>query len=244
MGTLPATTLIKNIREQLTDNIPDADLVLPDAGGQWRNSVLLEHLNKGKYRLEDLIRKVNENYFQQTGYAGVTLNATTKIYDLPTSPQFLQLASIKVTTPGYQYMNFREVDQYDDEFKQADRDSTSVAGNDVTEMIYAIVGTGKIKFANFPPATLETSIDYIAQLADYTLSINSTSEIMDSWREYMEGYACMLSLARIPTDPRYPFWVKQVEGDEAGRGVLERKVLESVSQRDISGRKYVELFGA
>jgi len=233
MGSIAATTLIKNIRENLNEPVLDSELTNADAGQQWKNSALLEHLNKGKDRLWDIIREVREDYFEETSNTSVTLDGNTKIYSLPTN--FRELISIKVTTSGYEYIGFRKVNQYNDEYKSLDK-YTATSPNGTTEIIYDIVGTYKLKLANYPPATLATSIDYIKWLADYTLSASSTTDIMDEWREFMEGDATRRALMKTPTDPRLKTWQEEV------KGILTTNILKSVGKRDASARKYVEIF--
>lgn len=230
MGTIPATTLIKNVRENLNEPIPDTDLVLSGAGAAWTNGALLEHLNKSKDRIWDIVREVRENFFMVTDYTGITLNSSTRIYDFPTD--FRQLVKIKATTPGYEFIVFRKVDQTNEEFKQREKNTSSI--NDTNaELLYDVIDTGRLKFADFPPATLATSIDYVQYLADYTLAVNSTTEIMDEWREFLEADTTRRALSKTPTDARLPYWVDQVQK-------LEPKVKQSIARRDIRDKVYVE----
>ena len=231
MGSIPATTKIRNIRENLGEQIADADLTDPTKGTQWSNTTLLAHLNKGQPRCADLIRSVREDYFEITS-AALSFLANTKEYDL--AARFMQLVGIKVTTSGYEYITFRKVGQGDSEF--IDRDSRPVGQTlNLSEFVYDVVGQSKFKLADFPPVALAVSYDYIEDLADYTLSVSSTSSIPDKCAEYEEAYATRLALAKTPDDKRIPFWDKEILR-------LESVVKKAVKNRDIKESDYVEPF--
>ena len=232
MGSKAATTLIANIRENLNENIPTASLVDGNAGTKWKNTRLLEHLNKGKDRLWDLLRSVREDYFLITGNASITLTSSTREYTLPT--RFWQLRGIRVTTSGYEAMTFRHVDMSKEEWKDVYAQPQGSDSN-LTEgdMIYDIVAQSVLKLANFPPTTLATSIDYIESLADYTLATDSTSNNPDVWAEYMEAYATLLALERDPADARIKIWKDKLLG-------LKGDVIKSVAKRQIRDAEFVE----
>lgn len=232
MGSQAATTFIKNIRENLNEPLgSDTDLTVATAGTQWTNQTLLNHLNKSKNRLWDLVRRVREDYFLTTGYA-LSINAATKEYSLPAD--YRQLRGIKCTTSGYEYMNIRAVEMDSEEFKSADAVPASVNAS-VYDLLYVIVGNSKIKFANFPPTTLTLSLDYINSLPDFTLSGSSTIDVNDEQNDWLEARATYLALLKTPTDPRIAEW----------KGILQEltlMVIDSVSGRQIRDPQFVEIY--
>lgn len=232
-GTVPATTKIKHIRSNLNENLAsDNDLILPGAGTVWLNSDLLEYLNKAKDRACSIVRQVREDYFQVTG-ATLSLVANTKEYSLATGAR--QLVGAKITTSGYEYMRFRAVSQSTREFQERDAVPAGDA-SELWEMIYDIIGVGKIKFADYPPRALTMSYDYIAQLADYTLATDSVLDINDEWREFEEAYATRLALiAKVGGDPRVPIWDNEIKR-------LEPILIKMASKRQIRESEYVEPF--
>lgn len=233
MGSIPATTFIKNIRFNLSEPIADASLTDANAGSEWINSELLENLNKAKDALWEVVKDVREDYFETTG-ATISLDSATKEYSLASG--FRQLRGLKITTSGYESIRLRRVDQEADEFHVVDAIPANGNGWNTGSLIYDIIGTSKIKFANYPPTSLTLSYDYIGVLPDFTLSGSSTVDLNDELREYMEGYAAMLSLGKKPTDKRLEFWASQVK--DGGR--LHRSVIRRVAKRNIRESKRVQ----
>ena len=233
MGLIAATTFIKNIRFNLPEPIADGSLTDANAGTEWLNSELLENLNKAKDALWEIVKDVRDDYFETTG-ATISLVAATKEYSLATA--FRQLRGIKITTSGYEYIQFRRVDQEADEFHVVDAYPATSNANYIDELIYDIIGSSKIKFANFPPTALTASYDYIGVLSDFTLSDSSTLDLNDELREYMEAYATMISLGKKPTDKRLEFWMNEVK--DVGR--LHRSVIRRVAKRNIRESRRVQ----
>lgn len=229
--SIAATTFIKNIRTYLSEPLgSDAELETAGAGTLWLNSELLENLNKSKNKLVDLVRKVREDYFE-TLDATLNLNSTTKSYDLATL--FKQLKGIRISTSGYEGLRFRFLEQETDKWKELD--ALPSADDSADALYYDVVGTKKLLLANYPPATLTAKYNYIGGLADFTLSTLSTLDLEDDWREFLEGYAVWLSLAKSPTDQRLPFWKSHL-------GDLEQRVRDSVAKRQIRDAKRVQPF--
>lgn len=229
MGSIAATTYIKNIRRNLNEEIGEDQLIIGGAGQNWTNTGLLEYLNKAKDRCWSIVRKAREDYFETTGDTGITLNSTTKEYTLPSG--FRQLVGIKITQSGYESLKLRRVEQSQEEFKRRD---ALPSGNESDDLIYDIIGVNTIKFADFPPTTLTTSVDYIGTVADFTLSASSTlAAINDEWKEFIEAYATWLALGKNPEDKRLAFW-----GAEVTR--LSPETILNVSQRNLRDAKYVE----
>lgn len=232
MGSLAATTFISNIRVNLNESHESAaDLLVPTAGSQWKNSELLENLNKSKDRLWEIIREVREDYFLTIG-TSLNLTASAKSYDLAAG--FRQLKAIKATTAGYEDLQFESLDQSSREWKE--RDALPASANaDAGILYYDIVGTAKILFCNFPPAAITAVYNYVGILSDFTLSASSTVDIGDELREFLEGYATWLSFAKTPTHIAVPWWKEHLP-------LLERRVVKSVSKRQIRDPKRVAPF--
>ena len=167
MGSQAATTYIQNIRRNLNEEI--TDLTTAGSGVNWTNTGLLEYLNKAKDRCWNIVRKAREDYFETTADTSITLNTTTKEYTLPSG--FRQLVGIKITQAGYESIKLRRVEQAVEEFKRRD---ALPSGSESDDMIYDIIGVNTIKFADYPQASMTTSIDYIGIVADFTLSGSST----------------------------------------------------------------------
>lgn len=234
MGSKSATTLLTNIRSNLSEPLSAADMLVAGAGSQWTNTELLEALNKGKDRLWDTIRMVREDYFQVAAVTPLSLVTTAKEYALVGAAR--QLVGIRCTTSGYENIRFRRADQSTREFQE--RNALSAGDNsEDNEMIYDIVGTNTIKFADFPPTPLTVAYDYITYLLDYTLSGSSTVDINDELAEYMEAYATWKALGKVPSDTRLKYWVSEVDR-------LESVALKSVAKRDIRESEYVEPYNA
>ena len=240
MGSQAATTYIKNIRVNIGESIADSLLTDATSGSQWTNSEILEYLNKAKNRAWELVKGVREEYFLVTGDTSIALLASTKEYSLPAD--FRQIKNIKVTTSGYEYLEFRKVDIAAQEFIARDREPSGAITTD--ELIYDIIGTGKIKFADYPPASLATSLDYVKFVSDFTLATDSAlTDINDEWREFIEAYATMLAVGKnaVKGDTRLAYWTARLT-DRPGMDGLETKLVKSVSKRDIRGSEYVEAF--
>lgn len=226
MGSIPATTLISNMRDELNEPVSASDLLVLTAGNVWTNSFLLVNLNKGKDQLWDIIRRARGDYFQTS--ATISLTTGTKEYAL--ASDFRQLQGMKCTTQGYEYILFRRVGQGTSEFQI--RDASPAPGNvNANEMIYDLIAQTKIKFADFPPSALTVNYDYIQYLADYTLSGSSTVNINDELLDYVEAYAIYMSLLKNQEDKRIPLWRDRIKE-------LEQDVLVSVSKRNIRESRY------
>lgn len=227
-----AITLIDGVRfyieEPILENKTDGA-----AGGRYTQNQILASLNHGKNRLWDIFRTVKKDYFMTVGDTSLTLNATTKIYSFPAT--FRQLTALKVTTSGYESVRFRAIDMADQAFKLRDAlPASSYSDNGgASEILYCIVSTGKLRLADFPPTTLATSMDYIAWLADYTLSSNSTTEIPDEWEEFMKKYAAMDLTMTTPESPIYKTIAAQVQA-------MIPAIQGSISYRQIRDPKFVE----
>src|SRR3990167_5581702 len=230
MGSKDAVTLLTRIRSNLSEPLSAVDMLVAGSGSQWTNTELLAALNKGKDRLWDIIRMAREDYFQVAAVTPLSLVVATKEYALAGAVR--QLVGLRCTTSGYEDLRFRRVDQSAREFQ--DRDALPAGDNTSdSEMIYDLIGTGTIKFADFPPTALTVAYDYIGYLSDYTLSGSSTVDINDELTEYMEAYATWKVLGKMPSDTRIKFW-----GSEITR--LEVVALKSVGKRNIRESEYVE----
>lgn len=234
MGSKDAVKLLTNVRSNLSEPLSAADMLVAGAGSQWTNTELLEALNKGKDRLWDTIRMVREDYFQVAAVTPLSLVTTTKEYALVGAAR--QLVGIRCTTSGYEDIRFRRSDQSSREFQERNALPAGDNSND-RELIYDIVGTSTIKFADFPPTSLTVAYDYITYLSDYTLSGSSTVDINDELAEYMEAYATWKALGKMPSDTRLKYWASEVDR-------LETVALKSVSKRDIRESQYVEPYNA
>lgn len=231
MGSKAATTLIKNIRRNLSEPVSDDDLTNAASGGDWTNTDLLEHLNKAKDRLWDVVRTVKKDYFEITGNTSLALVSTSRNYALPAT--FRELVYLKITTPGYETIKFLPLGQETELFKVLFSDPDAHADSEV--LYYDVIGVERILFANFPPVTLATEMGFIAALADYTLSASSTSDLRDEWAEYIEAYATMLAVGKTPGDSRIAFWNREIAR-------LEPKVAASVAPRQVRDPEYVEAY--
>lgn len=230
MASPAATVLIKNVRINLNEPLAqDSDLLVASSGSNWLNSDLLVHLNRGKNRLWDLIRRVRENYFLTTG-SSLSITSATKEFTLPTD--FRQLVGIKCTTSGYEYLKFTASNTSDEEWKSRDAVPSGNSQN-VDDLLYVIVGNSKIKFADYPPTSLTLSLDYINVLADFTLSASSTIDINDEQCDWLEAYVTKKALMKTPTDLRLPAWDAELDK-------LTLMVIDSVSGRQIRDAEYVE----
>ena len=229
MSSQTTTNYIINIRSNL--NEPVTDYVTATVGVNYLNSELLEYLNKAKDRLWDIIRQVREDYFETTSDTSITLVTATKEYTLPST--FRQLKGIKITQSGFESLRLRWVDQSSEEFKR--RDSLPSGSTVVNDLVYDIIGVGVIKFADFPPASLTTSIDYIAWIVDFVLGSGTLAAINDEWREYIEAYATMKALGKNPSDPRLKFWIEEV-------GRLHDVIISGTSKRNIRDTIHVEAY--
>lgn len=233
MGTKTAQDFIRNVRTNLNEALSDTDILVAGSGNKWTNTELLECVNKGKNRCWDIVRTVREDYFI-TLSASLSINSSAKEYALPAG--FRQLAGIKCTTSGFEYLAFRSVEMSDDEFKSNDAISTTVSGNSsIAELLYVIVGNAKIKFANFPPGSLTLSYDYIGSIADFPLDASATAEINDELRDYIEAYATRQALTKFPGDARLPFWDGELRR-------LEPIVISNVSHRQLRDPQFVEAY--
>lgn len=230
MGSKDAITILTNIRSNLSEVLDAVEILIPEKGSQWTNSELLANLNKGKDRLWDIIRQDREDYFQVDAVTPLSLVPATKEYPLTALAR--QLVGMRCITSGYESLEFRRVDQSTREFKTRNA-LPSGQSVGIGELIYDVVGTNTVKFADYPPATLSVDYDYITALPDYTLSAVSTVDVNDEVVEYEEAYATWKSLIKVPSDTRVKFW-----GSEIAR--LEKVVLKSVSKRDIRQSEYVE----
>lgn len=234
VGTVPATTFIKNIRANLSENLAgDADLLDPNQGTNWTNSQILEYLNKAKDRTWDIVRNVREDYFLVTG-ATLSISASTKEYALASN--FRQLVGIKVTTSGYEYISLRAIALNSREFKVRDAIPSGNSSN-IDELVYTVVTTSTsgmvLKLADYPPTSLTLTYDYVQYLADFTLSASSVVNINDELREFIEAYATRLALAKIPSDTRIQFWDMEIKR-------LQEIVTASVSDRQIRDPEFVD----
>lgn len=238
MGSIAATTFIANIRTNLSEPIDSSQNEVATAGNEWTQSELLEYLNKAKDRLWDIIRKVREDYFVTVG-ASLTIAANTKKHNLAAG--FRQLTAIKITSSGYEDITFRSLDQTTDEWKK--RDAVALNDTDETGIFYYDIveegGTHKLLLCNFPTRAYTAEYNYVGVLADFTLSASSTLALNDELREFLEGYATWLALAKKPTDPRLGFWKDHLFSPNAQVN-LHQRVIDSVSKRQIRDPKYVE----
>lgn len=220
MGSKDAVTLLNNVRDNLSEPLSAADMLISTAGSNFTNSYLLECLNKAKDRVWEIIKEAREDFFQTADT--ITINATTKEYALASN--FRSIVGLKCTTGGYETLKLRRVDQGTREFQE--RDALPADGSqNGGELIYTIIAQSKIKFADFPPASLTLSYDYIRILADYTLSGSSTSDVDDEHREFMEAYATYKALLKNPED-------KRLMGFKSDLARLEPNVARSVKIRN------------
>lgn len=230
MGSRDAITLLNTIRSNLSEPLDAIEILIADKGGQWTNTELLSALNRGKDRLWDIIRLDREDYFQVSAVTPLTLTSSTKEYAMATLAR--QVVGMRCTTSGYESLDFRRVSQATKEFK--DRNALPLGQSfGMGELIYDVVATNTIKFADYPPTTLTVAYDYITALADYTLSGSSTVDINDEILEYAEAYGTWKALGKVPGDSRVKFWGTEIER-------LEKMVLKSVSKRDIRQSEFVE----
>ena len=228
MGSKDAITLIGNVRDNLSEPLSAAEVLISTSGSTWTNAVLLKNLNKAKDRVWVIIKKVRENYFQVDDT--LSLVTGTKEYALATN--FRHLIGLKCTTSGYESLRFRRSSQQSKEFQAVDALPAN-SDNSPGEMLYDVIAQSKIKFANFPPSSLTVAYDYIKLLADYTLSASSTSDVEDEHAEFMEAYCTYKSLLIQPSDVRIKFWVTEIKR-------LEMIVEESAKQRIQRESKRVE----
>lgn len=232
MGSIAATTYIKNIRRNVNEPLQDVDILDPTAGSTWVNDEILEALNKAKDDAWDIIRSVREDYFQVTG-ASVSLVSSTKEYSLASG--FRQLKGLRVTTSGYEYLSLRLLEQDTEEFQN--RDALPLGDlSGTSELGYCIIetgGTSKIKFCDYPPTALTLLYDYIKVLPDFTLSGSSTTDINDECRRFIEARATETILDKNAADKRLPVWAARALKYE---GILRK----SVSKREIRESSYVQ----
>lgn len=230
MGSVSATTKIGRVRVNLNEVLPDSDAEVAGAGSRWLNSELLSYLNKSKDRLVILLREVREDYFFTSG-ATISLNTTTKEYSLASGVR--QLTGLKITTSGYEHIRLKRMDMSNPAWQSRD---ALPAGNSagISTLYYDIVGSGKIKFCDFPPAALTLSYDYDGVLADYTLSASSTVDLNDELSEFEEAYATRLAYNKYPEEAdRRKVWDAEILR-------LEPIVKSAVSSRNIREPRYVQ----
>lgn len=232
MGTITATTIVQNIRDlYLGESVESSQLTSASAGVEFLNSQILVKINQAKNRLWDIINRANENYFMVTGdTSSLALVASTKEYTLPA--RFWRLTGLKVTTAGYEHVQFKALKTSDAEFKLRDA-IPSIENPDRRELGYCIVDSLTFKLCDFPPAALATSLDYIESLPDYALSGSSTVDLPDLWIEFIEKKAAFDLLIKKPEDKRRRELAAELRD-------MRPDIINSVSRRQIRDPIYVQ----
>ncbi len=230
MGAQTVDTFVHNVRLILNETV--SDNLTPTVGTTYLNSDILTAINKAKNRCCTIIRRTRKNYFLVTG-AQLAVVTGTKEYQL--AQYFKQLRGLKCTTSGWEYLEFREVEMDSVEFQERDA-LPATDTDDFDEMIYTIYGSAPnayIKFADFPPAVLTFTYDYVQAVPDITLVQGATFPIDDDCNEYIENYAALVMLKAAPGDPRY----KEIQSLIPE---LKEDVVENSSSRQIRDAEYVE----
>jgi hypothetical protein len=188
---------------------------------------LIAFVNNGKCDLVSMIREAREDYFIATTTSTVTATTSPNpsIVTLPTN--FLELKELKITTSGYEYIDFVASDRSRQQFRSALLDGGSF-GSGTGIVLYDVYGNSTLMLAPGFDVTLSLQIDYIYDVPDMALPADEPTDIPDNLHFYIPTAATCQAL-RALGDPRLANFEKQRKDsmDEARISIQPRQIREA-----------------
>lgn len=191
---------------------------------------LISYVNVAKDELVSVMRQAREDYFLTSTTSTVQTAAAPNPSTVSLPSDFLELKELKITTSGYEDIDFLASDRTRTQFRNALIDGGSF-GNGSGICLYDIYGNTTLMLAPGFDVALDLEITYIKDVADLHLPTDEPTDIPSSLHSYIPISAACQALRSLG-DPRLSTF-------EAFRLEQINDVRATIQPRQVREAKYV-----
>lgn len=176
---------------------------------RWTEPELVAAANEGKNQLVKIIRQAREDFFftTTTGTISTTTAPNPSTVTLPSD--FIELKDLRVTSNGYESIDFVFLDRVDPKFRYALQMGGDFSGGGGV-FYYDIMGMSTLVLAPGSDIEMSLAIDYIQYVPNMTLPSDTVASIPEEHQDYIVNHIVCECL-RETGDPNLRAYLLKLE---------------------------------
>lgn len=192
--------------------------------------LLIAAANEGKNELVKIIRQACENYFQEDYAATIPVAASPNASEITLPTDFASLREIRITTAGYEDIEFAYLNHSDPVFRIALIDGGAFA-NGAGTFFYDIVADRTLRLAPGSDMALAATISYMKTVPDMQLPTDYPVGIPLEHYDFIVTWIICEGM-RAAKDPRLADYLAKME-------YQKDMIVVSINDRQVKEPKFV-----